>query len=241
MSHVLPDRRVRRRWEIGAVALLLFVVVGGTLTWYYARAWEARANSSLSVDISRSVTAGSPFVCRLRDGAGAPFEVRLAASDEKVGRSTDPSCAADLGEPVAEGSYHFELSSGESSVGRRQPATPFAEGYAGSFNLKYHWVYVLRSRWERQPDLLVVEQYLSCNLRTGRLFFIQDGRLAPVGFLVPGQQRSLDFDWNPHALWPSGQARFQSEDYDNSAGVKHRRTWYFRPETATLEQVQIRD
>lgn len=165
------------------------------------------------------------FTFGMKDAAGATYELMVFAPDETqttIGQD-EMYAAYDVGDHKVEGMWQTTLRAHGATQPTPQHICLFHDTNRGEFNLERKMVFVLRGA-TGQPDILVVEAYLTSNDTDSRLFAITGGKLKPLANII--------YCWRaPFRLHGTGAFKFRSSDYDNSVGKWTIRDWTFKPST----------
>lgn len=169
----------------------------------------------------------SRLTVTLTSTTGKRAQVDLYASDEKVRVEDAPSCLANRGDTLRTGTYRFYLQPEDSTTPEQQSVSPYMNELL-AFNDQRQYLQVVPGEAGKQPDLLAVMQYGSCNGNAVAFLALSpDGRrLIHYRFkFEDGQLRNTTGTKTIEALSP-GVVR--TSIYNNAIGKRATVTWEIR-------------
>lgn len=187
-----------------------------------------------------AVEAGSSVLAvQLTSSKGRTVQLFLYTPDERVWEESAASCVADAGDRLRQGPYNFYLQqAGAGAPVRQEVGTPFDSELLQFNESRPQMLQVLAGERGKQPDLLVVHQYASCNGSLIALFALApDGRsLHHLPFLYEGQRAERLFVGKVEL---EGPGVISTQSYNNATGIQTTAVWEYRPKEGGLRSIRI--
>jgi ankyrin repeat protein len=171
----------------------------------------------------------SIYTFLLSDEQGVVYNVHIVSDNlkRKFVNAEEISGRAEPGDELISGNFQAAIKKITDDKLQVQEVRLFPDDYQEcEFNKNREMVYVIKSTYKGQPDILVVTQYLASIYEGAKMFYVSGGKLRELAYKWPNDAFNKDYIIiQPQHVKCVSPFHYKTADYDRMESAWHYRTW----------------